>query len=63
LKSFKLNEEFKLYLKGGGDTRFIIAEQNDYQGLLLERVTVLIDLYINKFMYDSLLDRLLPLKL
>ena len=46
-----------------GDARFVIAEQNDYQGLLLERVTVLIDLYINKFMYDSLLDRLLPLKL
>jgi len=63
LKSFKLNEEFKLYLKGGGDARFVIVEQNDYQGLLIERIAVLIDLYTNKLMYDSLLDRLLPLKL
>ena len=63
LKLFKLNEEFKLYLKGDGEARFVIAEQNDYQDLLLERIAVLIDLYTNKLMYDSLLDRLLPLKL
>jgi hypothetical protein len=50
-------------LRAMGDARFVIAEQNDYQDLLLERVTVLIDLYTNKLMYDSLLDRLLPLKL
>jgi hypothetical protein len=46
-----------------GDARFVIAEQNDYQDLLLERIAVLIDLYTDKLMYDSLLDRLLPLKL
>ncbi len=26
LKLFKLNEEFKLYLKGDGEARFVIAE-------------------------------------
>lgn len=60
IKQNKIDNELELYFAGRGDVRFAIIEQEDYQELQLEKITLLIDLYKDKLSYNNLLDRLLP---
>ena len=60
IKQNNIDNELQLYFAGRGDVRFAIIEQEDYQELQLEKITLLIDLYKNKLSYNNLLDRLLP---
>ncbi len=54
--------ELNLYVNNQSDIRFVANEADDYQALKFEKIDTLIGLYKDKLEYDSLLDRLLPVK-
>ena len=51
--------ELEEFIQGNGNIRFVISEQDDYQELLLDQLSALIEYHKNRILYQSLLDQLL----